>query len=286
VSDPSNAQIADTLEELGDLYELDGAVAHRVLAYRGGARAVRESSRPVARMAREGTATTLAGIGKTLQEKILALVQTGEIPAAVKLRERWPAGVLEVTRLPGIGAKRARLFYTELGIAGLDELAAAASSERLRSLKGVGPKMEASILEALERRSQEPGAPARLIAPRALEVAEEIVDALEAALPGEVRAQPAGSVRRGAETSGDLDLVATGPEPARIVAAFRALELFARVESGGEAGARAVTHAGIAVDSGTRKIGRGARECRLRPNARNARAAAPRSRGTQSFRNL
>jgi len=247
-ADPTNSQIADALDELGDLYELDGAVQHRVLAYRNGARAVRDCSRSVARLAREQRATELPGIGATLQEKILALVQTGEIPAAAKLRERWPAGVLEVTRLPGIGAKRARLFFTELGVAGLDDLRAAAEGERLRTLKGVGPKMEASVLEALERRGEASEEPARLLAPRALEIAEEIVTALEAQLGGELDVLPAGSVRRGAETSGDLDLIATGPDPRAIVAAFRDLELFARVESGGEAGARAITHSGVAVD--------------------------------------
>ncbi len=99
----SNAAIADALEELGDLYELDGAIVHRVLAYRAAAKTVREASVSVAALARAGQATELPAIGSTLQEKILALVQTGTIPAAERLREKFPPGLIAVTRLPGLG---------------------------------------------------------------------------------------------------------------------------------------------------------------------------------------
>src|SRR5205807_8090629 len=86
----SNAAIADALEELGDLYELDGAIVHRVLAYRGAAKSVREAPVSVAELAREGRAAELPGIGATLQEKIRALVEDGSIPAAEKLRAKFP----------------------------------------------------------------------------------------------------------------------------------------------------------------------------------------------------
>src|SRR5215207_6059673 len=80
--DPTNAQIAAALDELGDLYELDGAIVHRVVAYREGARAVRDASVSVAGLAREGRAIELPAIGKTLQEKIVTLMETGDIPSA------------------------------------------------------------------------------------------------------------------------------------------------------------------------------------------------------------
>src|SRR5262249_9873859 len=92
--DPTNAEIADALAELGDLYELDGAIVHRVVAYRSAAKAIRESSVSVAALARAGRATELTGVGKTLQEKILALVETGSIPAAEKLRAKFPASLV------------------------------------------------------------------------------------------------------------------------------------------------------------------------------------------------
>src|SRR3954462_13670631 len=110
-SEPTNSQIAAALEELGDLYELDGAIVHRVIAYRNAAKAVREAPTSVAAMAREGRVTELPGIGKTLEEKIVALLDTGSIPAAEKLRGKFPPGLVDMTRLPGLGPKRARRLF-------------------------------------------------------------------------------------------------------------------------------------------------------------------------------
>ena len=137
----SNTTIADALEELGDLYELDGAIVHRVLAYRTAARSVRESSVSVAALARAGKATQIAGIGSTLQEKILALAETGAIPAAEKLRAKFPPGLIAITRLPGLGPKRARLLHSELGIEDIEQLRAAALAQKLRDVRGLGPEV-------------------------------------------------------------------------------------------------------------------------------------------------
>src|SRR5680860_1001533 len=95
-----NAEIAAAFDELGTLYELDGAVVYRVLAYRNAAKAIRDSGVSVAELARQGRAEELPGIGKTIAEKIEALLLDGEIPAAVKLKERIPPGLIEVTRIP------------------------------------------------------------------------------------------------------------------------------------------------------------------------------------------
>src|SRR5437868_609719 len=122
MAEPTNTEIAAALEELGDLYELDGAIVHRVVAYRNAAKAVREASTSVAGLARAGRATELPGIGATLQEKIQALVDTGQIPAAEKLRAKFPPGLVAITRLAGLGPKRARMLYDELGIDSLDAL--------------------------------------------------------------------------------------------------------------------------------------------------------------------
>src|SRR5436305_16721 len=148
--DPSNATIAAAFDELGDLYELDGAVIHRVVAYRNGAKAVREAGVSVAELARQGRATELAGIGATLQEKIVALMEEGDIPSAVKLRAKYPPGVVDMTRVGGLGPKRARRLFEELGIDSLEALRDAAKAERIRNLKGFGAKAEATILTALE----------------------------------------------------------------------------------------------------------------------------------------
>src|SRR3712207_324484 len=122
----NNAQIALHFDELADLYELDGAIVHRVVAYRNAAKAVREATVSVAEMAAAGKATELAGIGTTLEQKIVTLLETGDIPSAQKLRAKFPAGLIDITRIPGLGPKRARRLFDELGIASIDALREAA----------------------------------------------------------------------------------------------------------------------------------------------------------------
>src|SRR3954466_4829681 len=140
-----NAEIAAHFDELGDLYELDGAVVYRVVAYRNAAKAIREAPVSVEELARQGKATSLSGVGKTIAEKIDTLLETGEIPSAVKLKAKFPPGLVEVTRIPGLGPKKARRLFDELGIASLDDLRAAVESHQIRDLKGFGAKGEENI---------------------------------------------------------------------------------------------------------------------------------------------
>src|SRR4030088_2095444 len=134
MADPTNTEIAAALDELGDLYELDGAIIHRVVAYRNAAKAVRDAPVSVASLARQGRATELPGIGSTIQEKVLALAADGVIPATVKLRAKFPPGLVEVTRLPGLGPKRARRLFEELAIDSPQALRTAAEQQQIRSL--------------------------------------------------------------------------------------------------------------------------------------------------------
>jgi DNA polymerase (family 10) len=244
---PPNAAIADALEELGDLYELDGAIVHRVLAYRAAARAVRESPVSVAALAREGRATEIAKIGKTLQEKIVALIDTGTIPAAQRLREKFPPGLIAITRLPGLGPKRARLVHDELGVDSLEALRDAAVDGRLRAVKGLGPKFEASVLAALESGVAERPA-TRVLLPRAIEIGEALVAGLMAAGPSDAQVELAGSARRMVDSVKDIDLIGTTSDPEALAATLGELEEIESVSSSGRAGARARTHSGLSVD--------------------------------------
>jgi len=246
MADPTNTDIADALGELGDLYELDGAIVHRVVAYRTAAQSVRDASTSVAALAREGRATELAGVGKTLQEKILALVEHDEIPAAVNLRAKFPAGLVEMTRLPGLGPKRARALYDALGIDSLDSLREAAEGERLRTLKGFGQKAEENILAALQATPDGEAAP-RVVLDRALAIGEPIVAALRKH-PASDQVELAGSARRMADACKDLDIIATAIDAEALVEAFVALPQIESVGSSGSAGARARTHNGMKID--------------------------------------
>jgi DNA polymerase (family 10) len=250
--DPSNATIADALEELGDLYELDGAIVHRVVAYRTAARTVREASVSVAALARAGRAVELSGVGKTLQEKILALVQSGSIPAAERLRAQFPAGLVELTRLPGVGAKRARLLHEQLGIDSLESLRTAAVQQRLRDVRGLGPKFEANVLAALERLAEQnreggAGRARRLLLPAAVELGETLIAGLRERADG-AHLQIAGSTRRGAESVKDLDLIATTSDPLALAQSLGTLEQIETASSASAAGVRGRTHSGVAVD--------------------------------------
>jgi DNA polymerase (family 10) len=243
----TNAEIAAALEELGVLYELDGAVKYRVLAYSTAAKAIRESPVSVAELAAAGRATEIPGVGKTLAEKIGALLSTGEIPAAVKLKAKFPPTLIEVTRVPGVGAKTARHLWEALEISSIEDLKSAAEAQRVREVKGLGPKAEENILAALERVGEPGEGPGRVL----LSMVRPIADELAAALrehPAASRVEVAGSVRRWAETCKDIDLIATAELPTALAEHLVAQPLIAAAGNPGPNGVRAQTHNGIAVD--------------------------------------
>jgi DNA polymerase (family 10) len=241
-----NAEIAQAFEELATLYELDGAAVYRVLAYRNAAKAIRDSGTSVAELARQGRATELAGVGKTIAEKIDALLLDGEIPAAVKLKERIPPGLIKVTRIPGLGPKRARQLYDHLHVETIDQLREAAEAERLRSVPGFGQKAEENVLAALAA-GADGSVRERVLLSVALELGNELVEGLREH-PAAARVELAGSARRWADTCKDLDIVAATDDPLALVDGFAALPAVDEVSSSGEAGAKALTHQGLHVD--------------------------------------
>jgi DNA polymerase (family 10) len=240
-----NAEIAAHFDELGDLYELDGAVVYRVVAYRNAAKAIREAAVSVEDLARQGRATELAGVGKTIAEKIDALLETGQIPSAVKLKAKYPPGLVEITRIPGLGPKKARKLFDTLGVDSIDALRAAIEQEKVRDIPGFGRKTEEAIALALS-------AGVEVTRPRILlSHVQRIADALVSALrenDAAERVEVAGSVRRWTDDCKDLDIVATARDARALVDAFAALPLLGEVHHAGEAGARAVTHNGLPVD--------------------------------------
>lgn len=245
---PSNAEIADRLTLLGDLLELEGAVRHRVLAYRRGAARVRSTPTSVAEMAMGGRATELPDIGDTLQAKIVELVETGEIAALTKARARVPEGLAAVASLEGIGPKRAMALHAALGITGIDELTAAAAAGRLAEVPGFGPATRDSLAAQLARRAQEGGAgPERIPLGVALPLAEGMAAALRAAVPGSV-VEVAGSLRRGRESVHDIDLVGAAARPTDLLDALAASPSVERVLSGGDSARAVLTHLGPRVE--------------------------------------
>ena len=241
-----NGEIAEAFEELASLYELDGAVVYRVGAYRNAAKAIREAGVSVEDMARQGRVEELSGVGKTIAEKIDALLETGSIPAAEKLKGRIPSGLVEVTRIPGLGPKRARLLYDTLGVESLDDLREATEQGRLKDVPGFGAKAEDNVKAALAAGAD--GSPkVRILLSKALAVAEELV-ALLRDHPSAIDVELAGSARRWADDVKDLDIVAASSAPDDLVEAFCASPAIDVVYSSGPAGARVLTHSGLPVD--------------------------------------
>jgi DNA polymerase (family X) len=243
----TNAEIAAALEELGVLYELDGAVRYRVLAYSSAAKAIRESPVSIAELAAAGRATEVPGVGKTLAEKIDALLETGEIPAAVKLKAKFPPTLIEVTRVPGVGPKTARLLFEELDVTSLEDLKTAAEAERVRDVKGLGPKAEENVLAALERLGEPGQGPGRMLLSAVRPIAEELAAALREH-PAANQVEVAGSARRWADTCKDVDLIATAEQPRELAEHLAGHALIAAAGKPGANGVRAQTHNGISVD--------------------------------------
>ena len=246
MADFTNAQIAAAFEELADLYELDGAVQYRVIAYRNAARTVRDSSVSVMQLARDGKVTELPNIGKTLEEKLLALDETGDIPTAVKLRAKIPVGLISVMQLPGFGPKRAKRLYDEIGVDSLDALRAAIEDGRLRELRGFGIKAEENLKRVLAEH-EEDGPARRVVLARAVEAAGQVVEALREH-PAADRVEVAGSLRRWTDSVKDVDIIATSSDPAALARAMAELEIVESVSQSGDVGARVTTHTGLKID--------------------------------------
>ena len=243
----TNGEIAAAFDELAVLYELDGAVKYRVLAYSNAARAVRECPVSVAELARAGRATEIPGVGKTLEQKIVTLLDTGTIPSAERLRAKFPPSLIEVTRVPGLGAKTVRRLYDELDVASIEDLREAAEAQRIRDLRGLGSKVEENVLAELERMEDGEAPSGRLLLSAVLPVAEELAAALRAS-PAASRVEVAGSARRWAETCKDIDLIATAAEPEELSRHLAGHPLIAASGTAGPNGLRAQTHNGISVD--------------------------------------
>jgi DNA polymerase (family 10) len=243
---PRNDELAEQLELLADLSELEGESSFRVLAYRRAATRIRETGGPVAQLALDGKAKSLAGIGATIEGKIVEVVELGEMKALTKRKALIPAEVVKFMRLPGLGPKTARRIWQELGVTTLEELKAAAEGERLRALAGLGATTEAKILKALAETPKDPRESRRLLGD-GLPAVLAVVAALREH-PAAVKVSEAGSVRRRRETFRDLDLIATSTDAPALIAHFTSLPWVADVVAQGDTKATVLSNEGFRYD--------------------------------------
>jgi DNA polymerase (family 10) len=242
---PRNADVAEQLELLSDLLEIEGQPAFRVLAYRRAATRIREQGTPVAQLALDGKAKELQGIGATIQDKIVQIVNTGEIEALTKRRKTIPPEVVEFLNIPGLGPKTVRRIWQELGVTTLAELKEAARSQRLRTLPGLGAKLEENVLKSVGKKKAT--GPQRTLLGRALPALLAVVDVLREH-PAAERVSEAGSARRRRETVRDLDIIATASDPAALTEYFTGLTWVSEVAAKGPTKATVVSHEGFRFD--------------------------------------
>ena len=242
---PRNADVADQFDLLADLLELEAAESFRVLAYRRAAARIRESAAPIAQLALDGRASELVGIGKTIEGKILQIVEEGEIHALRERRQRVPPDVVSFMRLPGLGPKTARRIWQELGVTTREQLRQAAADQRLRLLTGLGAKTEENVLRGLEAEAE--AVDVRPLLGQGLPAVLAVVSVLREH-PSVDLVSEAGSVRRRKETFRDLDIIATSAEPAVLTDYFTRLNWVVDVAATGGTKATVVSNEGLRFD--------------------------------------
>ncbi|HEY8793022.1 MAG TPA: DNA polymerase/3'-5' exonuclease PolX [Gaiellaceae bacterium] len=242
---PRNVDVAEQLELLADLLEIEGEASFRVLAYRRAATRIRETAGSVAELALSGRAKELQGIGKTIEEKIVQVVEDGEMHALTKRKKVIPAEVVSFMRLPGLGPKTAARIWQELGVTTIEELKQAAEQERLRTLAGLGAKTEERILKALAEKKQEPSD--RRLLGDGLGPLLAVVQVLQEH-PAAAKVSEAGSARRRKETFRDLDIIATAKDPAALIDHFTKLKWVIEVVAKGPTKATVLSNEGLRFD--------------------------------------
>jgi DNA polymerase (family 10) len=203
-----NRTFARLLEETADLMEIDGADSFRVRSYRRAAEAAEQTTVDLMAIAADSASLLeIPGIGKSMASNLQAIAATGTLPLREELLERYGVGLLELLKLPGMGPKTVALFWDAAKISSIDELAEAIADGRLSGLPRMGVKQIEKLRKGVEDYRRSAGR-------FRIDVADDEARRISAYLlnfPGIDRVTPAGSLRRGRETAGDLDLLATGP---------------------------------------------------------------------------
>jgi DNA polymerase (family 10) len=239
-----NFEVARLFDLMADLLELKGENPFRIRAYRRAALNLEGLTEDVEVLAAQDRLDEVPGIGKDLAGKIQEYLATGRMKDLDAARRGVPDGVVDLMSVPGIGPKTAKVLYEEQGVTSLARLEALAKAGKLRGLPGIQAKTEANILKGITvvKSGQE-----RMPIGHALPLAQELIRALER-VPGVKQVEAAGSVRRMKETVGDIDLLATTPQPERVMKAFVGLPQVAEVVERGRTKAAIRHREGIQVD--------------------------------------
>ncbi len=238
-----NREVADRLYEIADLLDVEG-VRFKPEAYRRAARAIEGFGEDVEDLARQGRLRDIPGVGEAIGEKIEEYLRSDRIEYLEKLRQKYPPGLVEVMRIPGLGPKTAKLLYDELGITTVEDLRSAAEEGRIQRIRGMGPKKVENILHGIGLISEVRG---RVLLGMADPVASEVMEYLKARAHVQ-RIEAAGSLRRRRETVGDIDILVTSSEPEGVAEAFVAMPRVKEVVVQGPTKATVRLNTGLQVD--------------------------------------
>jgi DNA polymerase (family 10) len=238
-----NDEVGALLQEYADLLSITGGAAFKTRVYEKAARSVAGYPMDVSTLDVAGL-RGIPNVGKSIAEKIAEYFHAGRISAIDELRARIPAGVRELTTIPTLGPKKAMMLYEVLGVSSVDGLLAAIDSERLRELKGFGPKTEENIRHGIALLRQAGG---RVHLDIATELAEDVVAQLRS-VTGCANCTYAGSVRRMRETVGDIDILAAADDSGPLMDAFTRLPIVAEVIAHGHTKTSVRTTRGLQVD--------------------------------------
>jgi DNA polymerase (family 10) len=208
--------IADALRDVGALMEILGENPFKIRALINAARAVETHTGDLKKLADEGRLTEIKGVGESIAGKITTLINTGSLPELEELKLKIPAGVFELLKIPGLGPKRAKAIWDSLGVTTVRELEYACNENRLVELSGFGAKSQENILKSINAIHRFAGR--RLLSEGMFAVGPLLEWASNS--PAVIRAQMAGSVRRGLETVKDIDIVASSADPERVMERF------------------------------------------------------------------
>jgi len=225
-----NQEISDRFNEIADMLDILGEDAFRIISYRRAARQLEALTEDVEDLVREGRVASIPGIGAALAEKIEEYVTTAKIGYHEELRAKFPPGLLDMLRVRGIGPKKVKLLWQELGITDIETLRKAAQTHRLSRVKGFGEKTEEKILRSIELLKE--GESIFLLA-HAHVVAAAVTDYLRKRAPVKELAA-AGSLRRMRETVHDIDILATTDNPRAVAEAFTTMPGVREVLAAGE----------------------------------------------------
>jgi len=239
----TNDLVARILSEIADLLALDG-VAFKPQAYRRAAETVSALAEPIEEVVADGRLSELPGVGDAIAKKITEIVETGRLKYHDDLKAKLPIDLHALTRVEGVGPKTAKLLYEALGVRDLSDLERAAREGKVRDVKGLGQKTEEKILRGLgEARSAE----GRMLLGQAFALSKDLIERLRATGRFD-RLEPAGSLRRGRETVGDLDLLAVAGKPTAAADAFVGLDDVEEVLGHGEKKSSIRLSNGVQVD--------------------------------------